>query len=192
MHMRQCGVIVVTYVTLLIVHMVLAIAAVCFTAGVYPNILSSSDSTRISAVIVLITWHTWFPDSFSPFILSKCSDSLQSVCFELSKRNQRHVSTWNKCYCKMSPAAHDMMNYNHMLISPSCSNGLFTWRSITDLLRLFYRYGFLNRQEYATVCSSYFVCFSASQDQLKMHLWGKMCLQWKINRVCSCDYNYFV
>lgn len=37
----------------------------------------------------------------------------------------------------MSPAAQDMMNYNHMLISQSCSNGLFTRRSITNLLRLF-------------------------------------------------------
>lgn len=113
-----------------------SLQSVC-TVSVYPNIPSYYDSTRISGMIVLITWHTWFPDSFSPFILSKCSDSLQSVCFELSKRNQRHVSTWNKCYCKMSPAAHDMMNYNHMLISRSCSNGLFTRRSITNPLGLF-------------------------------------------------------
>ena len=37
----------------------------------------------------------------------------------------------------MSPAAHDMMNYNHMLISRSCSNGMFTWRSTANLLGLF-------------------------------------------------------
>lgn len=110
--------------------------SVC-TDSVDPNTPSYSDSTRISGMIVQITWHTWFPDSFSLFILSKCSDSLQSVCFELSKRNQRHVSTWNKCYCEMSPAAHDMMNYNHMLISGSCSNGMFTRRSIANLLGLF-------------------------------------------------------
>lgn len=99
---------------------------------VYPNIKSSGGSTRISGVIVLITWRTWFLDSFSPFIMNKRLDSLQSVCFDLSKRNQRRVSTRNKCYCKMSPAAHDMMNYNPMLITWSCTNGLFTWRSITN------------------------------------------------------------
>lgn len=160
-----------------------------YTVSVYSNIPSYYDSSRISGMIVLITWHTWFPDSFSPFILSKCSDSLQSVCFELSKRNQRHVSTQNKCYCKMSPAAHDMMNYNHMLISRSCSNGLFTRRSITNLLGL-YRYGFLNRQEYSTVCNTneqifkknLFVCFfQQHRNKLKKHLWNKMCLQWKMN-----------
>lgn len=100
------------------------------SVSVYPNV-PSYDSTRMSDMMALITWHTWFPDSFSPFILSKCSDSLQSVCFYLSKRNQRHVSTWKKCYCKMSPAAHDMMNYNHMLISPTCSN-VFTQHPITN------------------------------------------------------------
>lgn len=36
----------------------------------------------------------------------------------------------------MSPAAHDKMNYNHMLISQSCSNGLFTRRSVTNLFGL--------------------------------------------------------
>lgn len=121
MHRRLHSIIVYRRKLLLTVHIVHTVQTVCSTVSVYPNILSSSDSTRISGMIVLITWHTWFTDSFSPFILGKCSDSLQSVCFELSKRNQRHVSTRNKCYCKMSPAAHEMMNCNHMLISRSCS-----------------------------------------------------------------------
>lgn len=112
--------------------------------------LTHCDSTRISAVISLITRHTWCPDSFPPFILSKCSDSLQTVCFELSKRNQRHVHTWNKCYCKMSPAAHDMMNYNGMLISRSRSNGLFTRCSITNLLGLFSHVQIGILEEYTT------------------------------------------
>lgn len=133
MHRRLHSIIVYRRKLLLTVHIVHTVQTVCSTVSVYPNILSSSDSTRISGMIVLITWHTWFTDSFSPFILGKCSDSLQSVCFELSKRNQRHVSTRNKCYCKMSPAAHEMMNCNHMLISRSCSDELFTWRSVTNL-----------------------------------------------------------
>lgn len=170
-----------------------AIATAGFTVTVYPNILSSNDSTRISGMIVLITWHTWFPDSFSPFIFSKRGDSLQSVCFELSKRNQRHVSTWNKRYSKMSPAAHDMMNYNHMLISWSCSNGLFTLRSIANPLGLLHTVDMdwwterstavlgilMNTQLWCSVPSIGFD-FSASQEQLKIHLCIQMCPRWKI------------
>lgn len=153
MHRRLHSIIVYRCKLLLTVHIVHTVQTVCSTVSVYPNILSSSDSTRISGMIVLITWHTWFTDSFSPFILGKCSDSLQSVCFELSKRNQRHVSTRNKCYCKMSPAAHEMMNCNHMLISRSCSDELFTWRSVTNL-GLLYRYGFSNWQEQVAICGT--------------------------------------
>lgn len=80
----------------------------------------------------LITWRTWFLDSFPPFMEHKCSNSLRSVCFDLSKRKQRRVSTRNKRECEMSPAAqYDELQFYVNL--PTCSNGLFTLRSVTNL-----------------------------------------------------------
>lgn len=80
-----------------------------------------------------ITWCTWFLASFPPFTERKCSNSLQSVCFDLSKRKRRHVSTRHKRDCKMSPAAQcDELQFCVNL--PTCSNGLFTLPSDKNLL----------------------------------------------------------
>lgn len=162
--LKKLYIIVVRCVQLML-FCILTAATVFFP--VYPNIKSSDVSIRISSIIVLITWRTWFLDSFSPFIMNKRHDSLQSVCFDLSKRNQRHVSTRNKCYCRTSPAAHDMINYNPMLIMRSCSNGLFTWRPITNPRGLLETW--IGEQEEGTLffwilinilcCFAPFICF---------------------------------
>lgn len=135
----------------------------------------------------LITWRTWFPDSFSPFAERKCSNSLQSVCFDLSKRKQRRVSTRNKCDCEMSPAAqYDELQFYVNL--PTCSNGLFTLRSVRNLLGPFaHMHIWILKSDRSTLLFptlinafkglffSYLVCC-----QLKMHLQNNAS-QWKIN-----------
>lgn len=80
----------------------------------------------------------------------------------------------------MSPAARDMMNNNHMLISQSCSNGLFTRCSITNLPGQFsyIKLLFLNRQLFK-IPMLFFLSFPAMAEQLKKHLWSKTCFQRK-------------
>lgn len=114
----------------------------------------------------------------SGFISSKCSNSLQSVCFDLSKRKRRHVSTRHKRDCEMSPAAQcDELQFCVNL--PTCSNGLFTLPSVRNLLGPFAQthIWILKSDRSALLLAtlintfkgffffSYFVCC-----QLKMHL----------------------
>lgn len=76
--------------------------------------------------------HLIFLASFPLFMERKCSNSLQSVCFDLSKRKRRHVSTRPKRDCEMSPAAQcDELQFCVNL--PTCSNGLFTLPSVGNL-----------------------------------------------------------
>lgn len=61
---------------------------------------------------------------------------MQSVCFDLSRRKRRHVSTRHKRDCEMSPAAQrDELQFGVNL--PTCSNGLFTLPSVRNLLEAF-------------------------------------------------------
>lgn len=134
----------------------------------------------------LITWRTWFLDSFSPFMEHECSNSLQSVCFDLSKRKQRRVSTRNKRECEMSPAAqYDELQFYVNL--PTCSNGLFTLRSVTNLGPFTHMHIWILKSDRSTLLFPalintfkgfffpYLVCC-----QLKMHLQNNTS-QWKIN-----------
>lgn len=134
----------------------------------------------------MITWRTWFLAPFPAFAERKCNNSLQSVCFDLSKRKRRRVSTRHKRHCEMSPAAQcDELQFCVNL--QTCSNGLFTlpfrhkpWRSVCSNTHMDSQ----TRQERSAVrytnqhvqgfFFSYFVC-----RQLKMHLPNNTS-QWKM------------
>lgn len=145
----------------------------------------------------LITWRTWFLDSFSPFMEHKCSNSLQSVCFDLSKRKQRRVSTRNKRDCEMSPAAqYDELQFYVNL--PTCSNGLFALRSVRNLLGPFARmHIWILKSDRSTLLfptlintfKGFFSSFGLSSTKnaftkQRVSMKNRLCL-------CSCIYNDF-
>lgn len=84
----------------------------------------------------------------------------------------------------MSPAAHDMMNYNLMLIYRVAVMGCLLSVPSETFLDCFltYRYGFLNRQKYCTVCNTneqiqvfccYFCLFSTKNAFMKLYVFNE-------------------